>query len=99
MNKLKSSQKEKVKQFITFTDTGEKTAIHCLSAHDWRLDLATDNYFQDPEKYNKETKCPADKKKVSALFEKYKDGKEDKMLVNGLSQFCEDLHLDPASFE
>ena len=27
------------------------------------------------------------------------DPHEDKMLVNGLAQFCEDIRLDPASFE
>lgn len=99
MNKLKSSQKEKVRQFIAFTNTGEKTAIHCLSVHEWRMDIATDNYFQHPDKYNKETKCSVDKKKLTQVFEKYKDADDDKMLVNGLAQFCEDLSLDPASFE
>jgi len=99
MNKLKSSQKEKVRQFIAFTNTGEKTAIYCLSIHEWRMDIATDNYFQHPERYNKETKSAVDKKKLTHLFEKYKDANEDKMLVNGLAQFCEDMHLDPASFD
>jgi len=99
MNKLKSSQKEKVRQFIAFTNTGEKTAIYCLGVHEWRMDIATDNYFQHPDKYNKETKCTVDKKKLTQLFEKYKDANDDKMLVNGLAQFCEDLNLDPASFE
>jgi len=99
MNKLKSSQKEKVRQFVAVTNTGEKTAIYCLCVHEWRLEIATDNYFQHPEKYNKETKSTVDKKKLTHLFEKYKDGHEDKMLVNGLTQFCEDIRLDPASFE
>ena len=98
MNKLKSSQKEKVRQFIAFTNTGEKTAINCLTIHEWRTDIATNNYFENPEKYNKEPKCSVDKKKITNLFEKYKDQHEDKMLVNGLAQFCEDLQLDPASF-
>jgi len=99
MHKLKSSQKEKVRQFVSFTNTGEKTAIYCLSMHEWRVDLATDNYFQHPERYFKETRAAVDKKKVSHLFDKYKDPHEDKMLVNGISQFCEDLKLDPASFD
>jgi len=99
MNKLKSSQKEKVRQFVSFTSTGEKTAINCLSLHEWRMDVATDNYFQNPEKYNKESKSSVDKKKLTHIFEKYKDANEDKMLVNGLSQFLEDLNLDPESFQ
>ncbi|XP_065644786.1 DCN1-like protein 1 isoform X2 [Hydra vulgaris] len=99
MNKLKSAQKDKVRQFISFTNTGEKTAIFCLSSHDWRMDIATDSYFQHPERYHKETKPVVDKKKVNTSFEKYKDHNEDKMLVDGLTRFCDDLKLDPVSFE
>lgn len=99
MHKLKSSQKEKVRQFISFTSTGEKTAIYCLSMHDWRMDIATDNYFAHPDRYFKETKAAVDKKKITQMFEKYKDANEDRMLVEGISQFCEDLKLDPASFD
>lgn len=71
-HKLKSSQKEKVRQFISFTNTGEKTAIYCLSMHDWRMDLATDSYFAHPDRYYKEAKVAVDKKKVTHLFEKYR---------------------------
>jgi len=99
MHKLKSSQKEKVRQFISFTSTGEKTAIYCLSMHDWRMDISTDNYFSHPERYFKETKPAVDKKKITQMFEKYKDATEDRMLPEGISNFCEDLKMDPASFE
>ena len=76
-NKLKSSQRDKVRQFVSFTNTGEKTAIYCLSTHDWRMEVATDNYFQHPERYYKESKnsverSKQDKKKIAHLFEKYK---------------------------
>ena len=71
-HKLKSSQKDKARQFISFTQTGEKTAIHCLSSHEWKLDVAVDNYFQCPERYNRDTKVSLDRKKVDSLFNKYK---------------------------
>ena len=71
-HKLKSSQKEKARQFIAFTQSGEKTAINCLGAHDWKLDVAVDNYFQFPERYNKEPKQALDRKKIEALFSRYK---------------------------
>ena len=61
-----------MKQFVAFTNTGEKTAIQCLSQHEWRMDIATDNYFSHPERYYKETKSTIDKKKLTHLFEKYK---------------------------
>lgn len=40
--------------------------------HDWRMDIATDNYFQHPERYYKETKTSTDRKKLTQLYEKYK---------------------------
>lgn len=57
------SQRDKVKQFIAFTQTGESTAIFCLSQNDWKLDLASDNYFQNPDVYYKEPKVSVDRKK------------------------------------
>ena len=71
-HRLKSSQREKVRQFISFTETNEKTAINCLSQNDWRLDVASDSYFQNPERYYIDTKPLIDKKKLSHLFDRYK---------------------------
>lgn len=73
-HKLKSSQKEKVRQFIAFTQTNEKGAIACLGSHDWKLDLAVDNYFQAPERYNSEPSRSAavDRKKLEALWQRYR---------------------------
>lgn len=70
-HKLKFSQRDKVKKFITFTQTGEQTAIYCLTQNDWKLDLASDNYFQNPEAYYKEPKFSLDKKKLEVLFNRY----------------------------
>jgi len=49
MHKLKSSQKDRCREFITLTQTGEKTALYCLAQHDWKIDIALDNYFANPE--------------------------------------------------
>lgn len=98
MHKLKSSQREKVKQFIAFTQTGEKTAIYCLAQHDWKLDVASDNFFQNPDMYYKEPKGSVDRKKLEGLFNRYKDPHEqDKMTVDGIVRFLDDLGLSPES--
>ncbi|KAK7486870.1 hypothetical protein BaRGS_00021841 [Batillaria attramentaria] len=72
MHKLKSSQRDKVRQFIAFTQTGEKTAINCLSIHDWKLDVAVDNYYQNPDRYNSEPRMTVDRRKLEALWQRYK---------------------------
>lgn len=60
---------------MSITSTDELTALNCLSQSDWRLDIASDNYFQDPARYYVEPPRPAaDKKKIEALFNKYRSG-------------------------
>lgn len=49
MNKLKSTQREWVRQFMSVTSTNERTAIYCLNRFDWQLDVASDMFFQNPE--------------------------------------------------
>jgi len=98
MHKLKSSHKDKVRQFCAFTQTTENTAIYCLSQHDWKLDIATDYFFQNPDRYSRDSKSPVDRKKVEALFNRYKDPQEDeKMTAEGVMRFLEDLGLSAES--
>ncbi|BFZ06206.1 hypothetical protein BsWGS_09245 [Bradybaena similaris] len=99
MQRLKSSQKDKVRQFVAFTQTGEKTAINCLCAHDWKLDVAVDNYFMAPDRYSAtESRSSVDKRKIEALWQRYKDpGDDEKMTVDGVMRFLDDLQLSPES--
>lgn len=97
-HKLKSSQKEKVKKFIAFTQTGENTAIFCLTQNDWKLDLASDNYFQNPDAYFREPRNTIDKKKLENLYLRYRDPNEpEKITAEGVMKFLDDLNLSPES--
>lgn len=73
-NKLKSSQKDKVRQFMIFTQSSEKTALTCLAQNDWKLDVATDKFFQNPELYVPNLKGSLDKKKLEQLYNRYRGG-------------------------
>jgi len=53
MHRLKGSQRNLVREFVTLAQVGEKTAVVCLSHHDWKLDIALDNFFANPEVYQR----------------------------------------------
>lgn len=98
-SKLKPSQKDRVRQFMAFTQTAERTAVTCLEKHEWKLDQAIDQFFQFPERYVGDLgRAQLDKKKVEQSFLRYKDAHEiDKMTADGVMRFLDDLGLSPDS--
>lgn len=69
-------------------------AIYCLTNNDWKLDIASDNYFQNPDAYFREL----DRKKIEQLFQKYRDPNDsNKISSDGVVSFLEDLQLSPES--
>ncbi|XP_055332777.1 DCN1-like protein 2 [Paramacrobiotus metropolitanus] len=100
MSKLTKEQKDKLKQFLQLTETGEATAQNCLIQYNWRLENAVDAYFTNPSRFFMAEKKPvADRKKIDALFHKYKevdrDRGEERILVNGMIKLLGDLGLRP----
>lgn len=90
-----------MKKFISLTQTDELTAIYCLNQNDWKLDLASDNYFQNPSIYFREVVAVADKldrKRIEQMFMKYRDTSDpQKITTDGIIQFLHDLNLSPES--
>lgn len=81
-----------MKKFIALTQTGETTAIYCLSHNEWKLELGLDNYFQMPETYFREL----DRKKVEQLYNTYRDPNDTKKInSDGVMRFLDDLKLNP----
>lgn len=98
MHKLKGSQRDRCREFIALTQTGEKTALNCLERNSWKLDIALDSYYANPELYYREPRSVIDKKKLDQLYNRYKDPSDpDKVGMEGVIKFLEDLHLDPTS--
>jgi DCN1-like protein 1/2 len=58
---------------MAVTGSDDHTATNCLTQNDWRLDMATDNFYQDPLKYFVEPpRASVDRKKIDILFNKYR---------------------------
>lgn len=61
---------------MIFTQSNEKTAVTCLAQNDWKLDVATDKFFQSPELYISNLKGALDKKKLDQLYGRYRGMKK-----------------------
>ncbi len=71
-HRLKASQRGLVREFVTLTQTGEKTAIFCLAHHDWKLDAALDNFFSNPDVFYREQKALPDRRKIDQVYSRYR---------------------------
>jgi DCN1-like protein 1/2 len=57
---------------MIFTQSNEKIALACLSQNEWKLDVATDNFFQNPELYVSNLKGVLDKRRLEQLYNRYR---------------------------
>lgn len=73
---MKGAQKERVREFIQLTQTGEKTALFCLAHFEWKLDQALDAYFANPEAFYREPRPTIDRRKLEATYNRFKGRKK-----------------------
>jgi hypothetical protein len=88
MNKLSKDKRDKVRQFINFTQTGETTAIQCLTNANWNLEMACDIFYQNPSYFQQiDSSSSSDNRKLDQFFGKYANG----LNFKGIS-FNKELH-------
>ena len=83
-------------QLVRIKNISETFGFHAinLTQSDWKLDLASDNYFSNPDLYYREL----DVKKIEQLFNKYRDTSDVlRISSDGVIKFLEDLQLPPES--
>jgi len=95
MSKLSREQKDRVKDFISFTGTSESVAIDALKKNEWKIEVAVDNYFNNPSAYPDNTPAvKVDAAKIEALFNKYKDATTGNIEYTGITQLTKDIGVD-----
>eukprot|EP01135_Chromosphaera_perkinsii_P011209 Nk52_evm1s2357 gene=Nk52_evmTU1s2357 len=94
MHRLKETQRDKVRQFVTFTSADDQIAISVLNSYGWNLETGLDAYFRDPEAFQSPGRRSSssstggragsrvDVGKINTIFNQYKEdsgkGGEDK---------------------
>ncbi|KAI1712154.1 UBA-like domain-containing protein [Ditylenchus destructor] len=98
-SRLKKDQKEKVRQFVVFTQTTEPTAIACLTNANWNLEMACDIFYQNPSYFN-QVDQNVDTRKIDQLFARYANDPADNLEPNrigpnGMQRLLNDLGVNP----
>ncbi|XGW13987.1 hypothetical protein V3C99_000345 [Haemonchus contortus] len=100
MNKLKSEQKTKIKNFVAWTQTSEQIAYTCLTRANWNMEYAVDLFYQSPRMVQQQQQQPpVDKYKLEKMFSAYANDPRDdvgpgRIGPNGMLRLLNDLHLD-----
>ncbi|KAG8059473.1 hypothetical protein GUJ93_ZPchr0002g25396 [Zizania palustris] len=81
--------RDKVQQFVAITGASEKVALQSLKASDWHLEGAFDVFYSQPQV------AVTNSRNLEDLYSIYKEPDADMIMVEGVSQLCEDLQVDP----
>jgi DCN1-like protein 1/2 len=105
MNRLTKAQKDKVKSFTAFTAAEEGHAVTFLTASNWNLEQACDNYFNNPppapvaRSFNI-SGGTSSVKGVEQMYKRYADDPQDNLPgrigPNGVVRLLSDLKVDPS---
>jgi DCN1-like protein 1/2 len=83
-----TTQKEKIKAFVSFTSSTQALATRMLKEFHWNLDQAVDAYFTRAPK-------PVNNSKIEKIFDEYCENDKNVILMNGTERLCADLNVDP----
>ncbi|KAI8097523.1 Cullin binding-domain-containing protein [Halteromyces radiatus] len=98
-----SSQDDKTKLLMDFTNTSQKEAQRLLRHSNWDVNSALNLYYEQAS-----TKKPSNKPKASSsqtkaiqeIFNKYEDpDKKGWITVDGTMELCQDLGIDPTQLD
>jgi len=92
MNRLNSSQKDKVRQFQAFTSASEEISIQYLAKNSWNIENAADDFFANPPP---EPQPEIDIKNIRAMFNNYADETGKIQAGGGLEKLMKDLGVEP----
>jgi len=86
---------------MNLTKLNEKTAISLLANYNWKLEYACEHFFSNSAYYPQQqvSRQPSvNSQKLEQLYNTFKDpAEEGKIGIEGISQFCEELQVEPAS--
>ncbi|XBI79612.1 hypothetical protein VPH35_089018 [Triticum aestivum] len=89
MHKLGRGSRDKVQQFMAITGASEKVALQALKASDWHLEGSFDYFYSQPQI------SVTNSRHLEDLYSRYKERDADMIMVEGTSQLCNDLLVDP----
>lgn len=107
---LNNAQKDKITQFTGVTGSTGSSAIECLQATNWSLERAIDHFYvtgmstlpsylnggsNHKGGRNSKSSYRIDRGAINQLYTKYADPNDDKILAEGIIQFCTDIGITP----
>lgn len=93
MNRFNRKEKDKINQFKQITSASDKQAADCLKAAGWSVEGGIEVFYSSGMHAQVSS---LDTRQLEALYKAYKDENEDLIMAEGVSQFCEDLGVDPS---